>query len=125
MAQNREHICRLCTREVSDAIDLFSTDSVDCGVADRIATVLELSLDKGDGLTGYVCQICKARFTQLERRLEVERLQAKKSHEKLATKAGIILIKESKLFFSLIRGETKLPRLLRRRSCYSRVSDTS
>ena len=94
MAQ--EQICRLCTHEVSNGIDLFSADSVERGVADRIATVLELSLDKGDGLTGYVCEICHARFAQLERRLEVERLHAKKSYEKLATKAGI-LVDESKL----------------------------
>ena len=95
MALDREQICRLCGHEVGDAIDLFGTDSVERGVADRIANLLELSLEKEDGLTGYVCQICKARFAQLERRLEVERLHAKKTHEKLAKKAGIF-VEESK-----------------------------
>ena len=95
MALDREQICRLCGHEVGDAIDLFGTDSVERGVADRIANLLELSLEKEDGLTGYVCQICKARFAQLERRLEVERLHAKKTHEKLAKRAGIF-VEESK-----------------------------
>jgi hypothetical protein len=88
MAQNKEQICRLCTREVSDAIDLFSTER---GVADRMATILELSLEKDDGLTAYVCQLCYARFNHLVRSLDVHRLQAKKSHEKLAKKAGIFV----------------------------------
>ena len=91
MANNREQICRLCTREVSDAIDLFSTDSVKRGVADRIANLLELSVDEKDGLTGYVCQLCNARFNHLVRSLEVQRLHAKKSHDKLAKKAGIFV----------------------------------
>ena len=84
MAHDQEQIqiCRLCTSEISDGIDLFSTDS-ERGVADKIATVLELSLDKGDGLTGYVCRLCNARFNHLVRSLEVQRLRAKKSHDKL------------------------------------------
>ena len=93
MAQNKEQICRLCTREVSDAIDLFGTER---GVADRMATILELSLEKDDGLTAYVCQLCYARFNHLVRSLDVHRLKAKKSHEKLAKKAGIF-VDESKL----------------------------
>ena len=92
---DREQICRLCTREVSDAIDLFSTDSVERGVADKMANILELPMEKEDGLTGYVCQLCNARFKQLVRSLEVHRLHARKSHEKLAKKAGIF-IDESK-----------------------------
>ena len=60
MAQNKEQICRLCTHEVSDAIDLFSTDSVELGVAGRMATVLELPVEKEDGLTSYVCQVCNS-----------------------------------------------------------------
>ena len=95
MAHDTEQICRLCTREVSDAIDLFSTDSVERGVADRIANLLELSVEKRDGLTSYVCQLCNARFNHLVRSLEIQRLHAKKSHEKLAKKAGIF-VDESK-----------------------------
>ena len=93
MAQNKEQICRLCTCEVSDAIDLFSTER---RVADRMATILELPLEKDDGLTSYVCQLCNARFNQLVRSLDVYRLKAKKSHEKLAKRAGIF-VDESKL----------------------------
>ena len=97
MAQDQEQICRLCTSEVSDAIDLFSTEGVAGGVpvAHRIATVLELSLDKGDGLTGYVCQLCNARFNHLVRSLDAQRLHARKSHDKLAKEAGMF-VDESK-----------------------------
>jgi hypothetical protein len=56
-----------------------------------MATILELSLEKDDGLTAYVCQLCYARFNHLVRSLDVHRLQAKKSHEKLAKKAGIFV----------------------------------
>ena len=103
MAQHKEQVCRLCTREVSDAIDLFSGDSIERGVAGRIASVLELSLEKEDGLTAYVCQLCYARFNHLVRSLDVHRLQAKKSHEKLAKKAGIF-VDESKLIHQFLWG---------------------
>jgi hypothetical protein len=95
-----DRTCRLCTRDVSDgsAIHLFSVDSVQRGVADRMASILELPLKREDGLSSYVCEICNARFNHLVRSLEVNRLHAKKSYEKLAKKAGIYiepLIEES------------------------------
>ena len=91
----RDRVCRLCTREVSNnAINLFSDDSVERGVADRMANVLELPLGKGDGLSTHVCELCNARFKQLVRSLEVSRLQAKKSYDKLAKKAGIFVERE-------------------------------
>lgn len=86
-----DQICRLCTQEVSDAIHLFSEDSVERGVADRISNVLDLPLEEKDGLSSYVCQICNARFNHLVRTLEVQRLKAKKSYDKLAKKAGMVL----------------------------------
>ena len=82
-------ICRLCNREVSDAINLFSEDSIKHGVADGMSTVLELPFKKEDGITSYVCQICNARFKQLIRRIEVLRLEGRKTFEKLASKAGV------------------------------------
>ena len=94
-----DRICRLCTREVShSAIDLFSSDSVERGVADRMANVLELPLGRDDGLSGYVCELCNARFKHLVRSLEVNRLNAKKSYEKLAKKAGIFVERELSRF---------------------------
>ena len=88
--QTQDRICRLCTREVSDAIDLYSGDSVERGVADRMAGILEIPVEQDDQLSSYVCQLCNARFGQLVRSLEVHRLQARKSHEKLAKNAGIM-----------------------------------
>ena len=88
--QTQDQICRLCTREVSDAIDLYSEDSVERGVADRMAGVLEIPVEQDDRLSSYVCQLCNARFGQLLRSLEVHRLQARKSHEKLAKNAGLL-----------------------------------
>lgn len=85
-----DRVCRLCTREVSDAIHLFSEDNVERGVADRIANLLELPLEEEDELSSYVCQLCNARFNHLVRTLEVQRLHAKKSYDKLAKKAGIV-----------------------------------
>ena len=115
MAQHREQVCRLCTREVgSDAIDLFSTDSVERGMADRMATILDLPLEKEDGLTAYVCQLCNARFGHLVRSLDVHRLQAKKSHEKLAKKAGIFVDKSkfntstNSLFYTLVNMRIRM-----------------
>lgn len=103
---SREQICRLCTREVSDAIHLFSEDSVERGVADRIANLLELPLDEEDGLSSYVCQLCNARFNHLVRSLEVQRLHAKKSHEKLAKKAGIFISeRECNIVWTILRTQ--------------------
>ena len=84
-----DQMCRLCNREVSDAINLFSEDSIERGVADRMSTVLELPFKKEDGITSYVCQICNARFKQLVRRIEVSRVEGRKSFEKLASRAGV------------------------------------
>ena len=97
MDRNKDRICRLCTHEVGekDAIYLFSTDRVERGVPDRMATVLELPLEEDDGLSSYVCQICNARFNHLLRQLEVHRLNAKKSLDRLAKKAGIHIESET------------------------------
>jgi hypothetical protein len=87
-----EQTCRLCTRDVSEsaaAIHLYSADSVERGVADRMADLLEVPLEKTDGLGSYVCELCNARFKHLVRSLEVHRLNAKKNYEKQAKKAGI------------------------------------
>lgn len=93
-----ERACRLCSRDLSDhsgAIDLYSHDSVERGVADRMANILEVPLEEKEGLSRRVCEICNARFNHLVRQLEVHRLNAKKHYEKQAKKAGIHV--ESKL----------------------------
>ena len=87
-----ERTCRLCTRDVSDsaaAIHLYSPDSEERGVADKMANILEVPLEKTEGLGSYVCELCNARFNHLVRSLEVHRLNAKKNYEKQAKKAGI------------------------------------
>ena len=95
--QPQDRTCRLCTQEVSDAIHLYSEDSVERGVANRMANVLELPFDQEDGLSSYVCQLCNARFNHLVRALAVNRLHAKKSYEKLAENAGLLPCGEGKL----------------------------
>ena len=102
-----EQTCRLCTRDVSEsaaAIHLYSPDSVERGVADRMADLLEVPLEKTDGLGSYICELCNARFKHLVRSLEVHRLNAKKNYEKQAKKAGIYV-------------ESKFPRLCRLSAC--------
>ena len=101
-----DRICRLCTREVSEAaaVHLYSPDNQERGVADRMAEVLDMPLEEEDGLSPYVCELCNARFNFLVRSLEVNRLNAKKSYEKLAKKAGIYI--ERKLTTSYKRSAT-------------------
>ena len=102
-----ERTCRLCTRDVSDsaaAIHLYSSDSVERGVADKMATLLEVPLDETEGLGSYICELCNARFNHLVRSLEVHRLNAKKNYEKQAKKAGIYV--ESKFCYPLYVAET-------------------
>ena len=90
-----DRVCRLCTREVNNnAINLYSDDCVERGVADRMANVLELPLRKEDGLSTYVCELCNARFKLLLRSLDEHRLKARKSHDKLAKRAGIFVERE-------------------------------
>ena len=86
--QKKDRICILCTQVVSDAIDLYSEESVERGLADRMAGILEVPLKQDDGISSHVCQLCNAKFGHLVHSLDVHRLKARKNYEKLAKKAG-------------------------------------
>ena len=99
-----DRTCRLCTRDLSDAVSihLYSADSVERGVADRMANVLEVPVEREDGLSAHVCELCNARFNQLVRKLEVHRLDAKKNYEKQAKKAGVYVESKRAVLFTVM-----------------------
>ena len=97
MSDEQERTCRLCTQQTSDVIDVFSEDSLQRGMAEKMASVLDIPLQQEDGLSSCVCQLCYARFKHLLRTLDVNRMKAKKSHEKLARNAGIFFSERKSL----------------------------
>ena len=97
MSDQHERTCRLCTQQTSDVIDVFGGDSLQRGMAEKMASVLDIPLKHDDGLSSCVCQLCYARFKQLLRSLDVNRMKAQKSHEKLARDAGIFFSERKSL----------------------------
>ena len=97
MSDEQERTCRLCTQQTSDVIDVFSEDSLHRGVAEKMASVLDIPLEHDDGLSSCVCQLCYNRFDYLLRSLDVNRMKAKESYESLARDAGIFFSERESL----------------------------
>ena len=64
MASNH-HSCRLCSVNNS----LFSTLGIQQKWSCRISSLLEITVDKNDGLSAYICYQCKNRIVHLEKSL--------------------------------------------------------
>ena len=64
-------VCRLCNVATTTkrSINLFSSSGIQHQWSSRISSLLEISIDRNDGHSPCVCDICKTRVVYLEKAL--------------------------------------------------------
>ena len=84
-------ICRLCCNIVTSTrcSALFSKESVQRCLPDRLGKLLELPISECDGLSSYICRACTNKFQSLESKLKAFRSMAKCGFEQGRNKASI------------------------------------
>ena len=62
-------ICRLCRSIIAPTrvVHLFSSTSIQKRLDSRIADLLEVPVDRNDGLPAYICHACSNKISSLEK----------------------------------------------------------
>lgn len=71
MATVTPRVCRLCNTATTTkrSLNLFSSSGIRHQWSSRISSLLEISIDRSDGQSPCVCDICKNRVVYLEKAL--------------------------------------------------------
>ncbi len=61
-------VCRLCCAEVirTHSVSLFSPLSIKSDLPGRLSRLAEVPVDPDDGLSKYLCRLCREKLTKLE-----------------------------------------------------------
>lgn len=75
-------LCRLChsEREYKHCTGLFTADK-NANLSSRISELLQVPIEKGDGLPSMVCRICIGKFMTIESKLKTLKALAQASYQ--------------------------------------------